>query len=92
MLNEIIGNQDCLLLLIVCSQDIFFLNRGIFIVFFNVLYSTLLHLPPLSSTVSEYAEIEPRTVATFALADRRSNNSSTSHPETVVENLKNLWL
>jgi hypothetical protein len=32
-----------------------------------VRYSTLLHLPPSDSTVSEDAGIEPRTVATFAL-------------------------
>ncbi len=40
--------------------------------FFYVLYTTLLHLPP--PTVSEDAEIEPRTVATSALAVRRSNH------------------
>ncbi len=32
------------------------------------------------STVSEDAEIEPRTVVTTALADRRSNHSAGSHP------------
>jgi len=40
-------------------------NRGIFL---DVLYSTLLHLPPPRSTVSEDAGVEPRTVATSALA------------------------
>ncbi len=49
-------------------------NRGIFGIFFYVLYSTLLHLPPLRSTVSTDAAIEPRTVATSALAVRRSNH------------------
>ncbi len=34
-------------------------NRGIFGFFFLVLYSTLLHLGPLDSTVSENAGIEP---------------------------------
>jgi hypothetical protein len=33
------------------------------------------------STVSEDGEIEPRTVATTALADRRSNPSAGSHPQ-----------
>ncbi len=36
--------------------------------FFNVLYSTRLHLPPLRSTVSEDAWIEPKTIATAALS------------------------
>ncbi len=35
---------------------------------------------PSDVTVSEDAEIEPRTVATFALAVRRSNNLARSHP------------
>jgi hypothetical protein len=39
---------------------------------FYVPYSTLLHLPPSDSTVSEDAGIEPRTVATLALTARRS--------------------
>jgi hypothetical protein len=39
---------------------------------FYVQYSTLLHLPPSDSTVSEAAGIEPRTVATTALTVRRS--------------------
>ncbi len=43
-------------------------NRGIYWIFFYVLYSTLLHLPPLRYTVSEDAGVEPRTVATSALA------------------------
>ncbi len=33
------------------------------------------------STVSEDAEIEPRTVATTALAVRRYNHSARSHPQ-----------
>jgi hypothetical protein len=38
---------------------------------FKVLCSTLLHLPPLEdSTVSDDVGIEPRTVATLALAVR----------------------
>jgi hypothetical protein len=35
---------------------------------------------PSESTVSEDAGIEPRTVATSALAVRRSSHSATSHP------------
>ncbi len=48
--------------------------------FFYVRYSTLYHLPPLRFTVSEYAEFEPRTVATLALAVRPSCHSVRSHP------------
>ncbi len=36
---------------------------------------------PSDSDVSEDAGIEPRTVATSALAVRRSNHSATSHPQ-----------
>jgi hypothetical protein len=50
----------------------------------NVLYSTLLHLPPSDSTVSEDAGIEPRTVATSALAVRRSNHSAKSNPHAFL--------
>ncbi len=39
---------------------------------------------PSDSTVSEDAGIEPRTVATTALAVRRSNNSALSHPHYKV--------
>ncbi len=59
------------------------LNQGFFR-FFHVRYSTLLHLPPLRSTVSEEAGIEPRTVATTALAVRRSNHSARSHPHSAI--------
>jgi hypothetical protein len=37
---------------------------------------------PSDSTVSEDAAIEPRTVATTALAVRRSNHSARSQPRT----------
>ncbi len=47
---------------------------------FYVRCSTLLHLPPLRSRVSEVAGIESRTVATTGLAGRRSNHSAISHP------------
>ncbi len=36
---------------------------------------------PSDSTVTEDAGIEPRTVATTALAVRRSNHSARSHPD-----------
>jgi hypothetical protein len=61
-----------------CSLcDIF--RKGKFLVFY-VLDSTLLHLPPLRFPCVGDAGIEPRTVATLALAVRRSNNSARSHP------------
>ncbi len=37
---------------------------------------------PSDSTASEEAGIEPRTVATLALAARRSNHSARSHPQS----------
>ncbi len=47
---------------------------GGFCIFFKVLYSTLLHLPPgRFHCVGGCCRIEPRTFATFALAVRRSN-------------------
>jgi hypothetical protein len=51
--------------------QIFFLGGGDFIF---VLNSALLHLQPLRSHCAEDARIEPRTVATGALAVRRSNH------------------
>jgi hypothetical protein len=55
----------------------------IYFYYFSVRYSTLLCLPPLRySTVLEDAGIEPRTVATLALAVRHSNHSARSHPPT----------
>ncbi len=39
---------------------------------------------PSDSTVSEDAGIEPRTVATSALAERRSNHSAISHPQATT--------
>ncbi len=54
---------------------------GGFFIFYLVLYSTLLHLPAPDSTVSEDAEIEPRTGATLELTVRRSNHSARSQPQ-----------
>jgi hypothetical protein len=58
-------------------------NGGIFLIvfFFYVLYSTLLHMRPSDSTVTEDAGIEPRTVATSALPSARSH----PHPCTLVK-------
>jgi hypothetical protein len=43
---------------------------------------------PSDSTVPEDAEIEPSTVATTALANRRSNHSATSHPLSATSHPK----
>ncbi len=49
----------------------------------SLLYSTPFHFicRRSDSPVSEDAGIEPRTVATLALAVRRSNHSARSHPQ-----------
>jgi hypothetical protein len=59
-------------------------NRGIFDYFIYVPYFTqhCFVCRPLDSTVSEDAGIEPRTVATLALAVRRSKLSARSHPQS----------
>ncbi len=44
-----------------------------------VRYSTMLHMPPSDSTVSQDAGFEPRTAATMALTANRSKNSARSH-------------
>jgi hypothetical protein len=61
---------------VVVSLMVGIIKRGIFLNIFYVLYSTLLPLPPLrsDSIVPTDAGIEPRTVATGALAVRRYNN------------------
>ncbi len=62
-----------------CCSLVSFFNR-IFLDFIYLHYSTLLHLPPLDSTVSEDAGIEPRTIATLALTVRHSKPSDRSLP------------
>ncbi len=58
-----------------------FLNRGIFLVISCMYYIQHCFICRHSdSIVSEDAGIEPRTVATLALAVRRSSHSATSHP------------
>jgi hypothetical protein len=69
------------------SRHDFFISKlfkgGFFnFLFIYVRYSTLLHLPPLRSTVSEDAGIRLRTVASLALTVRRSNHSAKSHPHS----------
>jgi hypothetical protein len=53
--------------------------------FFYALYSILLHLGrPSDSIVSEDAGTKARTVATLALAIKRSNHSARSHPQKIM--------
>jgi hypothetical protein len=54
------------------------LKGGLFLFMYDIQHCFI--MPPLDSTVSEDAGIEPRTVATTALAVRRSNYSARSHP------------
>ncbi len=67
----------------VLPSDIFSLKGGFF-GFFLFMYD--IHhcfiCRPSDSTVSKDAGIEPRTVATTALAVRRSNHSAGSHPHS----------
>ncbi len=51
-----------------------------FLDFLKILYSTLLHLPPFRFHCVRGCRIKPRTIATLALAARRSNQSARSHP------------
>jgi hypothetical protein len=58
-----------------------FLTSGIFLDFFSMYcIQDCLVCRPLDSAVSEAAWIKPRTVATSALAVRRSNHWARSHP------------
>jgi hypothetical protein len=57
------------------KEDIFFIY--IFFFMYNIQHCFICR--PSDSTVSEDAGIEPRTVATTALAVRRSNYSARSH-------------
>jgi hypothetical protein len=69
-----------------------FIERGGFNLFISFVY----FIPhsficrPLDSTMWEDAGIEPRTVATLALAVRRSNHSAKSHPRMMDEILDDL--
>jgi hypothetical protein len=58
------------------------LTGGFFWLFFSIsLYSTLLHLPPLRFHCARGCWTA-RTVATSALAVRRTNHTARSHPQT----------
>jgi hypothetical protein len=62
----------------------FYFLKGGFFGFFLFMYD-IQHCficRPSDSTVSEDARIEPGTVATTALAVRRSNHSANSHPQS----------
>jgi hypothetical protein len=69
---------------LVYLQDLVtFSNRGIilyFIFYICTVFNTAPSAAPSGSTLSEDAGIEPRTVATPALAVRRSNHRARSHP------------
>jgi hypothetical protein len=56
--------------------DLRYVNRGIFLAFFDLctVFNTASSAAPQIPLVSENAGIEPRTVATSALAVRRSNH------------------
>jgi hypothetical protein len=56
---------------------------GFFLFMYDIQHSVICR--PSDSTVSEDAGIEPRTVATTALAVRRSNNSARSHPRWSIK-------
>jgi hypothetical protein len=56
------------------------------------LFNTVFICLPSDSTVSEDAGIEPRTVATLAMAVRRTNHSARSHPlELAVDLIHNQY-
>ncbi len=77
------GSKECLprIFFIIFSPSRETLDWIFNFFFIYLRYSTFLHLPPSDSTVSEDARIEPRTVATTALAVRHSDHSARPHPE-----------
>ncbi len=56
-----------------------FIKGGFFFFFLFSFYVHCFFCRPQDSSVSEDAEIEPRTVPTLALTSRRSNHSARSH-------------
>jgi hypothetical protein len=60
------------------SFSSFEISFGFFIFMYDIQHCFI--CCPSDSTVSEDTGMEPRTVATMALAVRRSNNSARSHP------------
>ncbi len=64
------------------KKDGLFIYRvffGFFLFMYDIQYCSICR--PKNSTVSEDAGIEPKTVATTALAVRRSNHLARSHPQ-----------
>jgi hypothetical protein len=75
------------------THEVFFaqVNMKVFWIFFYVLYSALLHLPPLRFlSVSEDAGIEPRTVVTSALAVRSCIHLARSLPHCSARSQVNM--
>jgi hypothetical protein len=69
------------LCLVICHLSCRFYFRYLFLDFVCMYFiQHCFTCRPSDSTVSEDAGIEPRTVATSALAVRRSRHSATSHP------------
>jgi hypothetical protein len=71
------------------DEEFHFGGGGRTIVFLNMFFSVycIQHCficRPSDSNVSEDAGIEPRTVATSALAVRRSNHQARSHPHVLT--------
>jgi hypothetical protein len=68
------------------------LKQGDFLVFFLCMYRYFIQhcfiCRPFESTVSEDAGIEPRTVATSALAVTRSSHSAACHPLGYISSTK----
>ncbi len=62
----------------------YFFKRDSFIIVKYYIQHTLLNLPSSKSAESEHARIELRTVATLALAVRRSNHLSVSMPTSAT--------
>ncbi len=80
-LNQAVLERKLFRLFVICNWDLFNFNRGFFW-FFLFMYG-IQHcfiFRPSDSTVSEDAGIEPRTIVTPALAVRRNNHSTKSHP------------
>ncbi len=70
-----------------------YINGEFFFFFFFFMYD-IQHCfigRPSDSTVSEDAGIEPRTVATTALAVRRSNQAARSHPHKIKYRCHSVW-